>query len=67
MVHRLLGVKWYFGEFPRQPKLVRERLESRGYMDDRLRELMLLRQFSLVMKVELSMILDTISRIVMNM
>ena len=27
---RLLGVRWCFGEFPPQPTLVRERLESRG-------------------------------------
>ena len=65
--HRLLGVRWYFGEFPPQPTLVRERLDSRGYMVDRLRELMLLGQLSIVQKVELSMVLDTISRIVMNM
>ena len=65
--HRLLGVRWYFGEFPPQPTLVRERLESRGYMVDRLRDLMLLGQFSPVQKVELSMVLDTMSRIVMNM
>ena len=65
--HRLLGVRWYFGEFPPQPTLVRKRLESRGYMGDRLRELMLLEQLSPVQKVELSMVLDTISRIVMNM
>ena len=65
--HRLLDVRWYFGEFPPQSTLVRERLESRGYMVDRLRELLLLRQLSLVQKLELSMVLDTISRIVMNM
>ena len=65
--HRLLGVRWYFGEFPPQPILVRERLESRCYMVDRLRELMVLGQLSPVQKVELSMVLDTISRIVMNM
>ena len=65
--HRLLDVRWYFGEFPAQPILVRERLESRGYMADRLRELMLLLQLSPVQKLELSMVLDTISRIVMNM
>ena len=29
--HRLLGVRWYFGEFPPQPTLVRESLASRGY------------------------------------
>ena len=40
---------------------------SRGYMVDRLRELMLRGQFSPVQKVELSMVLDTISRIIMNM
>ena len=57
----------YFGEFPLQPTLVRERLESRGYMVDRLRELMLLGQLSPVQKVELSRVLDTISRIIMNM
>ena len=65
--HKLLGVRWYFGEFPPKPTLVRERLESRGCMVDRLRELMLLGQFSPVQEVELSMVLDTISRIVMNM
>ena len=65
--HKLLVVRWYFGQFPPQPTLVRERLESRGYMVDRLRELMLLGQFSPVQKIELSMVLDTISRIVMNM
>ena len=65
--HRLLGVRWYFGEFPPQPTLVRERLESKGYMVDRLRELMLLGQLSPVQKIDLSMVLDTISRIVMNM
>ena len=65
--HRLLGLRWYFEEFPRQPTLVRERLESRGYMVDRLRELMLLGQLSPVQKIELSMVLDTIYRIVMNM
>ena len=65
--YKLLGVRWYFGEFPPQPILVRERLESRGYMVDRLRELMLLGQLSPVQKVELSTVLDTISRIVMNM
>ena len=65
--HKLLGVRWYFGEFPPQPTLVRERLESRGYMVDRLRELMLLGQWPLVQKIELRMVLDTISRIVMNM
>ena len=65
--HKLLGVRWYFGEFPPQPTLVRERLESRGYMVDRLRELMLLGQLSPVQKLELSMVLDTISHIVMNM
>ena len=65
--HKLLGVRWYFGEFPPQPILVRERLESRGYMVDRLRELMLLGKLSPVQNVELSMVLDTISRIVMNM
>ena len=62
--HKLLGVRWYFGEFPPQPTLVRERLGSRGYMVDTLRELMLLGQLSPVKKVELSMVLDTISRIV---
>ena len=36
-------------------------------MVDRLRELMLLGKLSPVQKVELSMVLDTISRIVMNM
>ena len=36
-------------------------------MFDRLRELMLLGQLSPVQKVELSMVLDTIYRIVMNM
>ena len=65
--HRLLGVKWYFGEFPSQPTILRERLGSRGYMVDRLRELMLLGQLSPEQKVELSMVLDTISRIVMSM
>ena len=65
--HRLLGVRWYFGEFPPQSTLVRERLKSRGYMVDRLRELMLLGQLSPVQKIELSMVLDTISRIIMNM
>ena len=65
--HRLLGVRWYFGEFPPQPTLVRKRLASRGYMDDRLRKLMLLGQLSPEQKVELSMVLDTISRIVMSM
>ena len=30
--HRLLGVRWYFGEFLPQPTLVRERFESRGYV-----------------------------------
>ena len=65
--HRLLGVKWYFGEFPSQPTLLRERIASRGYMVDRLRELMLLGQLSPEQKVELSMVLDTISRIVMTM
>ena len=34
--HKLLGVRWYFGEFLPQPRLARERLESRGYMVDRL-------------------------------
>ena len=65
--HKLLGVRWYFGEFPPQPTLVRERLESRGYMVDRPRELMLLGQLSPEQKVELSMVLDTISRIVTSM
>ena len=65
--HRLLGVKWYFGEFPSQSTLLRERLASRGYMVDRLRELMLLGQLSPEQKVDLSMVLDTISRIVMSM
>ena len=65
--HRLLGVRWYFGEFPPQPTLVRERLESRGYMVDRHRELMLLGPLSPVQKVELSTVLDTISIIVINM
>ena len=65
--HRLLDVRWYFGEFPPQPTLVRERLESRGYMVERLRELMLLGQLSPEEKLELSMVLDTISRSVMNM
>ena len=65
--HRLLGVRWYFGEFPPQPTLVSERLESRGYMVDRLPELMLLGQLSPVQKIELLMVLDNISRIVMNM
>ena len=65
--HKLLGVRWYFGEFPPQTTLVRERLESRGYMVDRLREIMLLGQLSPVQKIELSMVLDTISRIVMSM
>ena len=64
--HKLLGVRWYFGEFPPQPTLVRERLESRGYMVDRLQELMLLGQFSPEQKTELSMVLDIISLIVMN-
>ena len=44
-----------------------ERLESRGYMIDRLRELMLLGKLSPVQKVELSIVLDTISRIITNM
>ena len=44
--HRLLSVRWFFGEFPPQPTLVRERLESRGYLVDRLRELVLLGQLS---------------------
>ena len=65
--YRLLDVRWYFGEFPPQPALVRERLVSMVYMVDRLRELMLLRQLSPVHKVKLSMVLDTISRIVINM
>ena len=65
--HRLLGVKWYFGEFPSQPTLLRERLASRGYMVDRLRELMLLGQLSPEQKIELDIVLDTISRIVMSM
>ena len=65
--HKRLGVRWYFGEFPSQLTLVRERLESRGYMVDRLRELMILVQLSPVQKIELSMVLDTMSRIVMNM
>ena len=65
--HRFLCVKWYFGEFPSQPILLRERLGSRDYMVDRLRELMLLGQLSPEQKVELSMVLDTISRIVMSM
>ena len=56
-----------FGEFPPQPTLVRERLESRGYMVDRLGELILLGQLSPVQKLELSMVLDTIYRIVRNM
>ena len=56
-----------FGEFPPQPTLVRERLGSRGYMVDRLQELMLLGQLSPVQKLELSMVLDTMSRIVTNM
>ena len=64
---RLLGVKWYFGEFSSQPTLVRERLESRGYTVDRLRELMLLGQLSPEQKVELSMVLDTVFRIVISM
>ena len=50
--HKLLGVRWHFGEFPPQPTLVRERLESRGYMVDRLRELMLLGNLSPVQKLE---------------
>ena len=65
--HRLIGVRWYYEEFPPQPTLVKERLESRGYTVDRLRELMLLGKFSPEQKLELSMVLDTISRIVMNM
>ena len=65
--HKLLGVRWYFGEFPLLPTLVVERLESRGYMIDRLRELMLLGKLSPVQKVELSMVLYTISRIFMNL
>ena len=65
--HRRLSVKWYHGEFPSHPTLLRELLASRGYMVDRLRELMLLGKLSPVQKVELSMVLDTISRIVMNM
>ena len=65
--HKLLGVRWYFGEFSPQPTLARERLASRGYMVDRLRELMLLGQLSPEQEVELSMVLDTISRIVMSM
>ena len=65
--HRLLRVKWYFGELPSQQTLVKERLESMGYMVDRLREFMLLGQLSPEQKVELSMVLDTISRIVMSM
>ena len=64
--HRLLGVRWYFGEFPKQPTLVRERLESRGYMVDKLRELMLLGNLSPQQKIELDMVLETISRIVMS-
>ena len=65
--HRLLGVRWYFREFPPQPTLVSERLASRGYMVDRIRELLLLGQLSPIQKVELRMVLDTISRIVMSM
>ena len=65
--HRLFGVKWYFGEFPSQPTLVRERPASGGYMVDRLRKLMLLGQLLTEQKVELSMVLDTISHIVMSM
>ena len=65
--HRLLSVRWYFGEFSPQPTLVRERLESRGYMVDRLRELTLQGQLSPVQKVELRMVLHTISHIDMNM
>ena len=65
--HKLLGVRWYFGEFPPQPTLVRERLELRGYMVDRLRELMLLGQLSPVQKIELSMVLYTVYCIVVNM
>ena len=65
--HRLLGVRWDFVEFPLQQTWVRERLEPRGCMVDRLRELMLLGQLSPVQKIEPSMVLDTISRIVMNM
>ena len=64
--HRLLGVRWYFGEFPKQPTLVWERLESRGYMVDKLRELMLLGNLSPQQKIELDMVLETISRIVMS-
>ena len=64
--HRLLGVRWYFGEFPKQPTLVRERLESRGYMVDKLRELMLLGNLSPQQKIELDMVLESISRIVMS-
>ena len=63
---KLLGVRWYFGEFPSQPTLGRERLESRGYMVDRLRELMLLGQLSPQQKIELDLVLETISRIVMR-
>ena len=49
--HRFLGVKWYFGEFPSQPTLLRERLGSRSYIVDRLREFILLGQLSPVQKV----------------
>ena len=64
--HRLLSVRWYFGEFPKQPTLIRERLESRGYMVNKLRELMLLGNLSPQQKIELDMVLETISRIVMS-
>ena len=64
--HRLLGVRWYFGEFPPSPTLVRERLGSEGHMVDKLRELLILGALSPEQKVELSMVLETISRIVMS-
>ena len=43
-----------------------ERLESRGYMVDKLRELMLLGNLSPQQKIELDMVLETIYRIVMS-
>ena len=64
--HRRLGVKWYFGEFPKQPILVKERLESRGYMGDKLREHMLLGNLSPQQKIKLDMVLEIIFRIVMS-
>ena len=64
--YKNLGVRWYFGEFPQQPTLVRERLEESGYMVDKLRELMLLEHLSPEQQLELSMVLETISRVVMS-